>query len=406
MKFVLSLFCCFIVAAGATDHYVCADSTGSATGTDWTNAWPTLQAINWASISPGDTIYVAGGRYDGQFTIRKDGVKGAPITIQRVRATDKAATAAPGWKAIYDSQVVQYPPNKGDAIYWPGKVGNWFKISGRVNQGWHILRAGDHDAGNGVEIDQAAVSNVTLEYIYVEKPERSVQSNDMRGFDLTPTTGTMANIVMRHCEAKGGSAAMYLTLAENVLIEYCSFHDQDSLNVSQWHTNVVYCGRMSNSTFRYNKFYNITVEGLYLPDPGNSNVAIYGNLFYQGSIGRQSGARALQFGKIGNTGIRIYNNTFVGLPTGIQLANGSFSNCFFQNNIVYQMSLNLGLGWTSDHNLIAAWGDPFVNSASFDYHLKSQHPGRPLSAPYNIDYDGNLRTTWSVGAYEFQAPKR
>jgi hypothetical protein len=83
MKCVLSLFCCFIVAAGATDHYVCADSTGSATGTDWTNAWPTLQAINWASISPGDTIYVAGGRYDGQFTIRKDGVKGAPITIQR-----------------------------------------------------------------------------------------------------------------------------------------------------------------------------------------------------------------------------------------------------------------------------------------------------------------------------------
>jgi hypothetical protein len=158
---------------------------------------------------------------------------------------------------------------------------------------------------------------------------------------------------------------------------------------------------MSNSTFRYNKFYNITVEGLYLPDPGNSNVAIYGNLFYQGSIGRQSGARALQFGKSGNTGIRIYNNTFVGLPTGIQLANGSFSNCFFQNNIVYQMSLNLGLGWTSDHNLIAVWGDPFLNSASFDYHLKSQHPGRPLSAPYNVDYDGNPRTTWSVGAYEF-----
>jgi hypothetical protein len=59
----------------------------------------------------------------------------------------------------------------------------------------------------------------------------------------------MSNITVSHCEAMNGcDAAMYLTLADNALVEYCSFHGQDSLNPAQFHTNVIYCGQTTNSS--------------------------------------------------------------------------------------------------------------------------------------------------------------
>jgi Right handed beta helix region len=388
--------------------YVNHSATGANIGSDWNNAWTDFSKINWSSVSPGDTIFVAGGSY-GYFAAGKSGTASAPITIERVRASDAIAVLAPGWKSAFDSQVIQTVPKGHSGINISQGTGSFLTVDGRVDAGWRINIS---DASSGVEIDQAAATNVSLRYIQVNGPGIITETGDVRGFDLTPTNGKMSNINVSHCEVMNGcDAAMYLTLADNAVIEYCSFHGQDSLNPAQFHTNVIYCGQTTNSTFRFNKLYDIQVEGLFFNDPDNSNVLIYGNLFYQGSVPKNTG-RGIQFTGTGNRGILVYNNTFVDLPIGIQLGEpGTYSGCAFRNNIVYGCTLTLGPGWVSDHNLIGNSPDPFVNSAAFDYHLSANSPafhnginlGTLLDLAgtlLNVDMDGHPRIGWSIGAYE------
>src|SRR5260221_1881975 len=200
---------------------------------------------------------------------------------------------------------------------------------------------------------------------------------------------------MRNCECSGGDAALYLTLTDNALIEHNLFHNQNSLNPATFHTNVIYTGTLTNTTIRYNAFYNIYVEGILFGDPNNSNVLIYDNLFYQGPIGPQSGARALEWQGSGQSGIHVYNNVFVGLGIGVRLDIGTYSGCFLQNNISRNCSFpTSNAGWTIDHNYIDGT-DPFINSSAFDYHLRSESPAIGVSlnlgSAYGIDYDSNGR---------------
>jgi hypothetical protein len=413
-QLILWLLWALSTSANAANWYVNSAASGNCNGVDWTNAWCNWSSIKWASINPGDTIYVAGGVYAGQLTIGRSGRPKSPITIERARSTDAAATSATGWKPSFDSQVVHNVPRGQAGIYINEGIGSFVTIDGRRDAGWRINIS---DASNGVEIDQAAASNVTFRYIQVNGPGVIMETGDVRGFNLTPKRGRMSNIVVSHCEVLNGcDAAMYLNLADNVLVEYCSFHGQDSKNPAQYHTNVIYCGTITNSTFRYNRLYDIQVEGLFFNDPNIQNIRIYRNLFYQGSIPKNSG-RALQFTGKGNTNILVYNNTFVDLPTGIQLGSpGTYTACEFKNNIVFGCTLNFGPGWASDYNLFSGPNsephsignapNPFSNSANFDYHLRPGSPaidkGLKLGPPYDVNFDGNAKASSSgrnIGAY-------
>jgi Right handed beta helix region len=387
----------------ASTWFVNKDANGTGNGASWTDAWKDFNTIIWNNVNPGDTIYVAGGSYT-YFTVGKSGTSGNVIAIKRVLSTDPVTNVA-GWKPAYDSPVIQTVPKGQSGIYINQGVGSFLTVDGRVNAGWRINIS---DNSNGVEIDQFAATNVTLRYIQVNGPGVITETGDVRGFDLTPTNGRMSNVTVSHCEVMNGcDAAMYLTLADHALVEYCSFHGQDSQNPAQFHTNVIYCGIVTNSTFRYNKLYDIQVEGLFFNDPDNHDVLIYGNLFYNGSIPKNSG-RGIQITGTGNKRFLVYNNTFVDLPIGIQLADpGTYANCQFRNNIVFRCSANLGTGWAADHNLTGSFPDPFRDSSSFDYHLSKTSvaigTGASLGAPYNFDMDGNARGQtggWDIGAYE------
>lgn len=46
---------------------------------------------------------------------------------------------------------------------------------------------------------------------------------------------------------------------------------------------------------------------------------------------------------------------------------------------------------------------PFVNESAGDFHLTANTlAGESLSVPYEVDKDGNVRSTWTRGAYEFR----
>jgi hypothetical protein len=74
------------LASGAS-HYVSKGATGAGTGRSWADAWGELDRINWAAVSPGDTIYLDGGpggkTYETTLSPARSGAAGAPIRIWR-----------------------------------------------------------------------------------------------------------------------------------------------------------------------------------------------------------------------------------------------------------------------------------------------------------------------------------
>src|SRR3981189_2235981 len=97
-QLIFLLFCSLSISADGANWYVNSAASGSSSGVEWTNAWSNWSSIKWASINPGDTIYVAGGVYSGQLTIGRSGTAGSAAIIERVRSTDAAATVAGGWE--------------------------------------------------------------------------------------------------------------------------------------------------------------------------------------------------------------------------------------------------------------------------------------------------------------------
>lgn len=79
MKYILILL--LSVNLFAANWYVDNAATGSNNGTSWTNAWTSLSAINWASISAGDNIYLSDGTYNETMTIGASGSWKSYISI-------------------------------------------------------------------------------------------------------------------------------------------------------------------------------------------------------------------------------------------------------------------------------------------------------------------------------------
>jgi hypothetical protein len=422
-KILVLLLLAFNSTCFATNYFVRAGASGANNGSDWNNAWTGWSSIQWASIRAGDTVYVAGGRYAGTLQIGASGKADNRITIQRVRSTDSAATSAAGWNAAFDSRVLQDTPKSSAGIYFHNSIGSYVTIDGRTSSGWIIQYLNN---STGIGADGIPVSNITLRYINVVGPGKITQTGDTRAINLTPEGGgPLSNVTMQYCEASGGDSCVYLAAeggVNNALIEHSSFHDAGAINAEKYHPNLIYCGKITNSTFRYNKFYNIDVEGLFFGDPGNDNVLIYGNLFYQGSIPKNSG-RGIEFDYKGSgTNFKIYNNTFASLPLpGIRFSGTNHAGCDVQNNIFWQTNLSIAPGVKHDHNFfsgpasephgISNGSDPFVNSAKYDYHISSKigpasprKKGANLGSSYGTDIDGGLRGSdgrWDIGACEY-----
>ena len=109
MKYILliAFFIQFASIANAANWYVDNAATGSNRGKSWANAWRSFAAIQWATINPGDTLYISGGsiskKYTSTLTIGKSGTKGLPITIR------------PGQDAGHNGEVIFDFDSLGDA---------------------------------------------------------------------------------------------------------------------------------------------------------------------------------------------------------------------------------------------------------------------------------------------------
>jgi hypothetical protein len=72
--------------AFGANWYVDGKATGVNNGTNWANAWSNPLNIVWASVNPGDTIFVSGGTtsqiYTNNLVFGKDGTPGNYITVR------------------------------------------------------------------------------------------------------------------------------------------------------------------------------------------------------------------------------------------------------------------------------------------------------------------------------------
>src|SRR5271156_2207871 len=90
LGFILALACA--LQAHAKNLYLRTGATGANSGSDWNNAWNHFSSVQWGTgagqLSPGDTLWIAGGTYTETLTPGGNGGPAAWITIRRVQSTD------------------------------------------------------------------------------------------------------------------------------------------------------------------------------------------------------------------------------------------------------------------------------------------------------------------------------
>ena len=149
--------------------------------------------------------------------------------------------------------------------------------------------------------------------------------------------------------------------------------------------------------------------------PAPNGIYVYGNIFRATRAAGTEGTTnpTLLSSTSGDQllNVFIYNNTCYNLQPlvgGYQdsgvLGGPSSSTVTVQNNIWQNCTYAPGFGGvgTQDHNMLNTGGASFANAAGGNFHLTANTAaGVNLGSPYNVDPDGVTRTTWSMGAYEY-----
>jgi hypothetical protein len=193
---------------------------------------------------------------------------------------------------------------------------------------------------------------------------------------------------------------------------------------------VQYAGN-SGVTFRYNEWWNWSVEGIMVWTPSGA-LYVYGNVFhdadnsgypsviqannttagplyfYDNTIANVSGYCVFRPASSGGwtADSRARNNLYWSSDVCVQSAPSSdYDACY--NDLASANQSTLGISETTtvtqaEANACTISATPFVNASAGDFHLTSSTPGgENVGSPYNLDKDGKVRTTWTRGAYEY-----
>jgi hypothetical protein len=408
-------------AGAANNWYVRPSSVGSNNGTSWSNAW-SISSIAWASIQPGDTVWLAGGTYTTALNSGKAGTAGNPITFKRVLSTDSVPVAAAGWSSAFDSQVYwNMPSTMAITLSHP-----YITIDGRVGAGAATTAYGikiKHDSSYYGALNLEAANDI-VQYIETEGVGLAVFEQGRGSCSNSVTIGwdsAATNSAIRYNYFHDTDTLIYGN-ADGLVIEHntLSRSGGNGSTGSYCHGNIFYLNG-TNSTggiFRYNDLSQYDDEGIILTTYSGaaSNWKIYGNVFHDGHTNPyvSNYPRGIEFySGLVTTGYEIYNNTFANLNLGGIINQGvsSCTSCFVRNNISYNAGID-AIG-TQSNNLTS--GFSFVNMAGQDYHLSAAtSAGYSLSTSlpagctvgincYNLDMDGKTRGAdgvWDIGAYQ------
>ncbi len=443
------------VAKGAPGTHT---SSCTSAGTTWTNAWSGMDQINWSCVQPGDTVWLAGGTYTNGFVAGASGTAQKPIYVARVLSTDTVATSAPGWSAAFDSQVVVTNTtanntnsgcNAGDILCFnKTPLGNYTYWDGRVDSG--ILLQTSNIAGlsptNNTSIGQAAADigtgsgangtgknhDITFNNVDFAGPAGATEYTHMSYDAAIQVLNVTGNVLFTNCRFHGGNENVNISGSAGVIFDHCKFYDNIAGSGSAGHGNQVQYAGNQNVTFRYNEWWNWNVEGIMVWTQSGA-LYVYGNVFhdadntgypsviqannttagplyfYNNTIANVSGFCVFRpANAIGWTSdSQARNNLYWNSDVCVQSAPGSDYDGVY-NDLASSNQTKLGISETTtvsqdEANACIVSSMPFTDEATGDFHLTSNTPsGENVGAPYNVDKDGNVRTTWTRGAYEYR----
>jgi hypothetical protein len=442
------------VAKGAPGTHT---SSCTSAGTTWANAWGEMNQINWSCVQPGDTVWLAGGTYTNGFAVGASGTAAKPIYVARVLSTDTVATSAAGWSAAFDSQVLVTNTtanntnsgcNAGDVLCFNRTtLGNYTYWDGRVDSG--ITLQTSNIAGlsptNNTSIGQSAVDigtgsgasgtgnnhDITFNNVDFAGPAGATEFTHMSYDAAAQVLNVTGNVLFTNCRFHGGNENVDISGSSGVIFDHCKFYDNVAGSGSAGHGNQVQYAGNENVTFRYNEWWNWSVEGIMVWTQSGA-LYVYGNVFHDAD---NSGyPSVIQANNTTAGPLYFYNNTIanvsgycvfrpansIGWTTTSQARNNLYWNsdvcvqsapdsdydaCY--NDLASSNQSTLGISETMtvtqvEANACTVPSAPFVSESTGDFHLTANtQGGESLGAPYNVDVDGNVRTTWTRGAYEY-----
>ena len=409
-KLLVIIFLIVSCLAYGADHYVREGATGSADGSDWTNAWTDLPA----TLIRGDTYYIADGtsyaRYDCD-----DAASGATY-IYIKKATEGAHGTETGWNSAYGDGTAIFAGFHPTTSYWEidgiTRGSDW-----KTNYGFKIVTG----QNSGVRVN-ATVSNITLKYIEIEGVGDDGLGNPANR--LIYVTNSSTDINVQYCYLHdSGNQPFFFSGITNVLIEYNYIARNESMGAQ--HSEGLFSFNDDSYIIRHNIWEDIEGTGIIVVI--GDDWEVYGNVFFRtgdpnyygtsvGAVGGHSSYDA--------TNVHVYNNTMVnlaGVSGGMKFYNDTtgnvaYNNMFYSNTNCTIAGITLDYNWfynspgakTPGANTQNGSGDPFVNYSEFDFHLAAAtNNGRDdLGSPYDVDMDGVTRGddgVWDRGAYEYDA---
>ena len=355
----------------AASWYVEPSSAGSNNGTSWSNAWSmaTLNS-NWATVQPGDTVWIAGGKYTTSMQPGTNGTAAAPILVMRPQGTDSVPTSSPGWSSSFNAQVLIEPSgstNNNSPLMYNSNSGNYMTFNGRVANGIRFYSDSSYNSTNQNGGPSGALdfgygsggnNNISFNYCEFSGPGSTGTSGSIYVLNFYTWNGNnyggVSGLLFSNCYIHGGVAAIASEGLSNSTIENCEFSDIGS-DSSSYHSNCFQIENSSGNTFRYNNVHDWQIEGFFWLGVSGTWY-IYGNVFHDCS---NASARFMELASGSNTSsngpLYIWNNTFYNIPLTIFSGAGGSTGSYSSSN-------------SCENNIFWACGGVFENfTAAEDY---------------------------------------
>lgn len=407
------------ISAHAADRYVRPGASGNGSGSDWTNAYPTLPA----TLVRGDTYWIADGSYGRRvFSDPHSGT--AVISIKKATAASHGTNA--GWIDSYGSGQAVFNDMTFDTGYYVIDGAKRNESNWADSASYGIRNSGSLYSSRLNSSTGSCADNLTFRYIDVGGATGSgVTSAPSSGLYLGGFGGgslACQNWTLHRSHVHNTKIHVQCAGCSDLLVEYTHFGTgwgKEAIRGQVYAANMI----VRNSIFKDScqrdpgdSTSGCTAEIALWDGSGFDNNEVYGNVFHKttneintGGIVVIGGNGSSWVGPASNNS-KVYNNTISGYKVGtaIVLINGGSGNAC-RNNLWYGIAAGIGTGCTANavSNNSVLSGTPFINAAGGDFRLSAATAtGFALTSPYDVDLMGKKRGadgTWDIGAYEYSS---